>query len=160
MTNVSITGGAALAEALRKLPVELEVKVMRASLRGGAREIQREAQSRAPVRTGKLRASIKVRSRKNTATGYLNYYVTAGDRKKGGAYYASMVEGGTKAHDIRPRGAASLFIAGVFRRLVRHPGAKERPFMAPAFAARAAQAIDTIARLTAEGIAKIVRKGA
>lgn len=52
--------------------------------------------------------------------------------------YASLVEGGTKPHEIRAKGGGSLAFPGsdgetVFRKVVHHPGTKPRPFMGPAY---------------------------
>lgn len=56
---------------------------------------------------------------------------------KATAKYASYVEEGTKAHEIRPRKARMLRFesggAAVFARLVRHPGTSSSPFMGLAY---------------------------
>lgn len=160
MANVGIKGGEELAAALRELPVKFEVQVMAAALREGAKEIESRAKANVPVRTGKLRDSIKIRRRTNKRTGYINLLVTAGDRKKGGAYYAHMVEYGTKGHEIRPKGAKSLFIAGLLRELVKHPGAKPSAFMRRAFDEGHAPALIRVTDRVAKGIDRLVKRQA
>lgn len=155
----AIKGGAELARALKELPLKLEVRVMNGALRGGAKVIAEEAKRNVPVRTGALRESIKIRRRANKRAGFINYYVTAGGRKKGQAWYAHLVEFGAKAHEIRPAKAKSLFIAGLFREIVKHPGARAKPFLAPAFSSRAGDAVAEIIRLTKAGLERIARRG-
>lgn len=160
MADLAIKGGADLAKALAEFPVKLEAQVMQSSLRGGAKLIADRARALVPVDSGDLRDSIKVRARKNKRTGYVNVYVAAGGRRKGDPFYAHMVEFGTGQHEIRPKGEGSLFIAGVFRRVVQHPGARAKPFMRPAFDAEATRAVDEIGKRVGDGIKRIARKQA
>lgn len=80
----------------------------------------------APVDTGRLRASIRVESRRTLA---LRSVYTVGSDVE----YAAMVNDGTRPHVIRPRRAQVLrFQAGgqvVFARVVNHPGTRARPFL-------------------------------
>lgn len=160
MADVTIKGGAELAKTLREFPVKLEAQVMQSALRGGAKLIADRARALVPVASGELRKSIRVRARKNKRTGYVNAYVAAGGRRKGDPFYAHMVEFGTGQHEIRPKGEGSLFIAGVFRRVVEHPGARAKPFMRPAFDAEAQRAVDEVGKRVGQGIKRIVRKQA
>lgn len=52
-----------------------------------------------------------------------------------GKFYARFVEYGTKPHRI-PRGV----VGGIPRKNIKHPGAKARPFMRPAFDVKQGQA--------------------
>lgn len=158
MADLAIKGGADLAKALAELPVKLEAQVMQSALRGGAKLIAERARVLVPVESGDLRRSIKVRARKNKRTGYVNVYVAAGGRRKGDPFYAHMVEFGTKAHEIRPKGGGSLLLAGLMRSIVQHPGARPKPFLRPAFDATAQGALDEIARVTKKGIERIARR--
>lgn len=160
MADLNVIGGADLAAALRDFPVKFEVQVMAAALREGAREIEARAKANVPVRTGKLRDSIKIRRRNNRRTGFVNLLITAGDRKKGGAFYAHMVEFGTQPHEIRPRRAKSLFIAGLLRQVVRHPGAKPSGFMRRAFDEGHAPALVRVTERVARGIKTLERRRA
>lgn len=78
------------------------------------------AKDRVPVKTGRLRKSIR---RKNASA----------KRATVAAHYtAPMVDGGTKAHDIVAKTGGTLaFSAGgrtVFAKKVHHRGAKAQPF--------------------------------
>lgn len=80
----------------------------------------------APVDTGRLRASIRVESRRSL--GFRTIYTVGSDVE-----YAAMVNDGTRPHVIRPRRAQVLrFQVGgrvVFARVVNHPGTRARPFL-------------------------------
>lgn len=86
----------------------------------------------APVRTGRLRASLRVQRR-----GFLGLRLrwTIGSDVE----YADMVHDGTRPHIIRPKNAKALrFRVGgrtVFAKVVRHPGTRARPFLDRAIAA-------------------------
>jgi HK97 gp10 family phage protein len=157
--TLGIQGGAELAAALRDFPVKFEARVMAAALREGAKEIERRAKELAPVRTGKLRDSIKIRRRTNKRTGYINFFVSAGDRKKG-VFYAHMVEYGTRAHEIRPKNGKSLFFAGLLRQLVNHPGAKPSGFMRTAHDEGNQEALRLITDRVRKGVAQLTRRRA
>ena len=160
--GVAVKGGEELAAALREFPVKFEIQVMRSALREGAKEIEERAKANVPVRTGKLRDSIKIRSRTNKRTGYVNLIVTAGDRKKGGggAYYAHMVEFGTNPHEIRPKRAKSLFVAGLLRQLVQHPGSKPSAFMRRSFDEGHQPALVRVTDRVAKGIERLAKRRA
>lgn len=155
MLDVKIKGFAELDKALAELPAKIEKNIIRSALRAAAKITEAEAKRQVPVRTGKLRDSIRVSTKlvkgKPLAT------VTAGASKKGGPFYAHLVEFGAKAHFIKPKKAKSLFLAGVFREGVDHPGARKHPFMRPALDASAQAAVlafgnQVKARLTKQGI--------
>lgn len=92
-----------------------------------AEDIRDEAKRTAPIRTGKLRASIRA-SRATERTPYLfRANVTAHDR------IAVYVHEGTRPHFIRARRGHDLRLPrGMFRSSVRHPGATPRPFLVTA----------------------------
>jgi HK97 gp10 family phage protein len=161
MAELAVKGGAELAAALRDFPVKLEAQVMASALREGAKEIQTRAKLNVPVRTGKLRDSIKIRRRNNKRSGFINLLVTAGDRnKKGGAFYAHMVEFGTSPHEIKPKRAKSLFIAGLMRQIVSHPGSKPSGFMRRAFDEGNAPALVLVTDRVRKGVERLVKRRA
>lgn len=152
MGNETISGGRQLAEFLQRLPVKMEKNVMRAALGAGAAAMRAPAKANVPVKSGKLRRSIKV------STSVKNGWVTA-KLKAGGklAPHAHLVEYGTRPHKILPKKAGALTVGGNVVREVDHPGAKPHPFMRPAFdgyspAAIAAVAAKVRERLTKAGI--------
>lgn len=151
--ETTIVGGRQLAEFLRQLPVKLEKNIMRAAMRAGAAVIRGEARELVPVEMGDLRKSIRVST--SSKGGTVKASVKAGDKR---AFYAHMVEYGTKPHLIkvheedRPINYKLTRRRGVLTRVsmrtinrrglvignnfvgqqVDHPGARPSPFMRPA----------------------------
>ncbi len=140
--EIRIDGLADLQRQLDELPARLERNVLRGALRAGARVIQDEAKRHVPVKSGALRDSIRVSMR--VRGGLVQAFIRAGGRGKGEPFYAHLVEFGTSAHEERPKGAKSLFFAGVFSSVINHPGAQEKPFMRPAFDGGAPRALDAV----------------
>lgn len=133
MAELHIKGLDALQKLLDTLAPRIEKNVMRGALREGAKVLLAEATYRAPSRSGTLVSTLKIgtRAKGGTVTSYV----------KSDHFYARFVEYGTKPHEIRPKHAKSLFIAGVFGTLVKHPGARPHPFMRPALDAGAQEAV-------------------
>lgn len=155
MFDVKLKGFAELQKALSELPDKIERNIVRSALRAAAKVTLEEAKRQVPVRSGKLRDSLRVSTRlvkgKPLAT------ITVGGNRKNAPFYAHLVEFGAKAHFIKPKRAKSLFIAGVMRDGVEHPGARKHPFMRPALDATAQRAVIAFgqavkARLTKQGI--------
>ena len=153
MNDLEIRGGEELARALKSLPAKLEANVLRGALRAGARVIQEEAKAQVPVDDGRLRDSIRISG--GLKRGRASAQVIAGGNKKGQPWYAHLVEYGTKPHDIRPAKGKSLFFAGLLRRLIRHPGARAKPFMRPAFDQKRDEAVSRIGQYVRDRLAKI-----
>jgi HK97 gp10 family phage protein len=145
--DFAITGGDELLAQLQDLPAKIERNVMRGALRAGAKMIADEAKQLCPVGTdvpkghvqGALRDSIRVSVK--VSGGLITASVKAGNAQ---AFYAHMVEFGTARHFIKPKNRKSLFVAGLLRESVDHPGAKKKPFMRPAADGAASQAVDAI----------------
>ena len=152
MANVQMTGMAELAETLKEFPVKLEVQVMASALRGGAKVVQAQAVQNAPVDSGDLRKSIRIRRRTNKRTGFLNLHVVAGNKK---AWYAHIIEFGAKAHEIRASKKKSMLLSGILREVVQHPGVRPSGFMRRAFDQTAGAAVDEVARLTKKGVERL-----
>jgi HK97 gp10 family phage protein len=137
-------------------------------LRAGAKVIEEEAKRRVPVGSGALRDSIRVSLR--SKRGVIQALVKAGNRKPKigktstgrdvylNPWYAHLVEYGTARHWIKPKNRKSLFLAGLARELVDHPGAKPKPFMRPAFDAKSQAAIDAMAAYMAARMPREVKK--
>lgn len=98
----------------------------RNELETAARQVMNRAKILAPVDTGRLRASIRIESRR---TALLRSRYTIGSDVS----YAQMVHDGTRPHTIRPKRAQALrFRIGgrvVFAKVVHHPGTRPRPFL-------------------------------
>jgi HK97 gp10 family phage protein len=73
-----VSGLRELRETLRQLPKAIETNVLRGAVRAGANVIAEEARRRVPVRTGQLKASIRVSTR--VSNGCVMCFVKAGSR--------------------------------------------------------------------------------
>lgn len=122
-----ITGGRQLDDLLKTLPKKLERNVMRAALRAGGVVLREEARRQAPVDDGVLRKSIRISTRSQRGSLYAS--VKAGSKK---AFYAHMVEFGTRPHKIKAKPQSALDVNGNPRRDVDHPGSQPHAFMRPA----------------------------
>lgn len=121
VVEVRIDGIDRIDAALREVPLKLARNIMRGALRAAGKVIADQVKETVPVRRGALRDSVKVSSR--IKDGMPKAAVKFGNRK---AFYARFIERGTKAHEIRPAGAKSLYFAGIYDEIVRHPGAEAR----------------------------------
>lgn len=173
MSNeTTVTGGRELADLLSTLAPKIEKNIMRAALRAGGVVLRREARERVPKGNGDLWRSIRITGRA-TREG-VQVSVKAGNAI---AYYAHMVEFGTRPHyikvDDRDRGrgrkAGTLAsIGAVNKRVLQiganfigpsvyHGGARPRPFLRPAAEAGFVPAVEAIQakireRLTEQGL--------
>lgn len=155
--DVKVTGLAELELALGQLSEKVAKNVARAALRAGAKPILEEARRLAPVRSGRLRDSLRIST--SIKGGVPRAFVKVGpggSKKHKGVYYAHMIERGTAKHLIVAGPGKMLPVAGG-RKSVKHPGIRKRPFMRPAADSQFGAAMDAFAeklrqRLTKEGI--------
>jgi HK97 gp10 family phage protein len=122
-----------------------------------AQQVQAEAQTRAPVKSGRLRDSISIKYPgpfQAVIGPNVNYavYQEFGTGTRG--------EFPTAMYEIKPKkpgGVLAFTVNGtkVFTRKVRHPGIKARPFMRPAF--QAALGKELVDQMLAAGTAAIVK---
>jgi HK97 gp10 family phage protein len=155
MLDVKLKGFAELEKALNELPEKIERNIVRSALRQAAKVIEAEAKRQVPVRSGKLRDSIRVRFK--LKNGRPMATVIAGGTKKGQPFYAHFVEFGAAAHVIKAKRGKALAIGGGTVERVEHPGARKHPFMRPALDVAAMAAVQAFGeqvkrRLTKEGI--------
>lgn len=146
-----IKGMRELQAELDKLPPKIEANVMRGALRAGAKVIEAEVKANIPVAQpsqaaaasgaypGALRDSVRTSTR--SVRGVVRSSVKAGGKN---AWWWRFVEFGTAAHWIKPKNRSSLFLAGLNREVVHHPGAKPHPFMRPAMDAKAVAAVEAV----------------
>lgn len=127
---IRIEGIDEVRAALRALPAKIERNVIRGGLRAAAKIVADEAKRLVPVRRGFLKKSIRISSR--AKNGIVTVSVKAGGK---GARHAHLVERGTKPHLIGRKGFKSAPI--------RHPGARAKPYMKPAFERKVRAALDT-----------------
>lgn len=168
--QITITGLVELNDMLQQLPAKIEANILRGALRAGQKVIKDEAKLRCPVGIpstenaklygaypGALRDSIRISTR--FQNGVVMVSVKAGNKV---AYYAHMVEYGTRPHDIFPVSAKSLFFAGLNKEFIHHPGAiaanKGRGFMRLALDTRAEAALQAAADYMTERIPKELAK--
>jgi len=98
----------------------------RRELKESSRQVVNRAKVLAPVRTGRLRSSIRAEEPR--------IFSLRGSVKVGSDLeYAAFVNDGTRPHIIRPRRAQVLrFTVGgrtVFAKVVHHPGTRPYPFL-------------------------------
>ena len=151
-SSVEIRGLAELHKTLQELPAKIERNVLRGGLRAGAKVMEAEAARLCPeglptldsvkrgAREGELKRSIRVTMRASKST--VRAQLKAGNKV---AWYAHLVEFGTARHWIKPKSRKSLFVAGLFKEVIDHPGARPKPFMRPAFDSKWRAAIDAMA---------------
>ena len=99
----------------------------RRELETTARQVMKRAKILAPVDTGRLRASIRIESRRLLTL--RSVYTIGSD-----VSYAPYVNDGTRPHQIRPKspGGVLRFRVGgriVYAKVVNHPGTRARPFL-------------------------------
>ena len=152
MAEANVKGLAELQAFLDQLPAKMEANIMRGALRQGANVVKAEAQANVPVKTGTLKAGLKVSTRNRRGV------VTAKVKATGKhAFLARWIEFGTAAHFIKPKTAKSLFFAGLFSNGIQHPGSAPKPFLRPALDSQAQPALEAVGqyvkkRLTKEGL--------
>lgn len=156
MAEYAVSGIREVALALEGLPAKLQRKALASALRAAGRIVRDVARSKVPVKSGALKRSIRV-SIVRRGDKLIARVIAGRNKKKGDPFYAWMVEGGTQAHEIRPKGKKSLFLAGLFKEQVRHPGAKKKPYLGPALEAGAQAALDAMRDTLAAEIEKLGR---
>ena len=150
--TATVTGLSELQAFLDQLPAKVEQNIMRAALRQGANVVKAEAMANVPVKSGLLKAGLKVSTKSRRGV------VTANVKATGKhAYLARWIEYGTAAHFIKPKNARSLFWAGLMRDGVDHPGSAPKPFLRPALESQAQAALLAVGeaikkRLTRQGL--------
>ena len=95
----------ALDKALSRLPKNLANKGARKATREAAKIVQRDAVQLAPIDTGQLEASIKVRARKRSRRnrGTVGHSVMTGEHLfQGDQFYAGFQELGTEKMEANP----------------------------------------------------------
>ena len=139
---------AVLAE-LDNIPKKIEINVVRGAMRAAAKPLLEAARREVPKRTGALLSSIRYSSGFSRRSGEMLAQVKVGgritkaQRAKGmqDAYYAHMVEFGTKPHIIK----GPIVLNGIKRWNVHHPGSGANGFMRRAFDASGQAVVDAYA---------------
>jgi HK97 gp10 family phage protein len=147
-----IGGGAELDNLLQTLPVKVHRNVNRAALRAGAAVYLEEVKRTIPKRSGLLVQSARITTR--AKGGETSASVKVGNSK---AWYAHLVEFGTRPHTIRPKANGAMRFGSVTTREVQHPGTRPQPFMRPAADSKFNEAVRAYGvklrdRLTKQGL--------
>lgn len=138
-------------ERLDEVPARVEANLIRGALRAAAKPILEDARSNVPSHSGKLKASLRITSAIKKNAGEIFAQVKAGNKT---AYYAHMVEYGTKHHTIK----GPVVIGGHVLTNIEHPGAGPKPFMRPAFDRSGQASVDAYAAYMARNIDKAIEK--
>jgi HK97 gp10 family phage protein len=153
--SIKVDGLAELDAKLKLLPEEIAKKLFRKALRESGRVIQKEVQSRAPVKVedsgaksnslppGALKADIKTRVSVSPEKG--GGSVSIGPGKKT-AHVARWVENGHNIVGHKPNKKKS------------GKKTKARPFMRPALDASAQKAVETFAKVLGDAISELEQK--
>jgi HK97 gp10 family phage protein len=146
----NIIGGQQLDELLQTLPGKMQRNINRSALRAGAAALLPEVVQRIPVASGDLRASARITTRARGAT--VSASVKVGNQV---AWYAHLVEYGTRPHVIKPREAkGAMQFGGVTTKSVQHPGTRPQPFMRPAIDISLPQVVEAFTRKMRERLTK------
>ena len=126
---------------LKTFTSRVEKRIVKTSLSAGAIVIKKQAKKNAPRKTGTLRKAIRHKRLKgDTVT--VRIFVDKGNKSKNDGWYAHIIEGGAKSHEIRPRTGKGLKIGSRVIKVVNHPGIEAMPFMKPAFDSKYKEAIE------------------
>jgi HK97 gp10 family phage protein len=153
--NIRIDGMEDLLKRLKTLEPKLAKKVIRQSLRAGAKVILTAARAKAPRRSGLLKKSIKVRALKRSRTGRIGITVQTGEGDfQGKTFYGAFVEYG---HKLGARQRKPPSDGEQLRKAIESGGSDRRfieakPFMEPAFDQNKDKAAAVIKQMILEGI--------
>jgi len=139
MADDYLTGVEAEVQKLRDFPAKVEANVLRGAVRAGAVVMKNAVAPLVPRVTGALAGTLRVTT--SVRKGVALAGVKLGNRRRG-VFYAAMVLGGTKPHEIAARSQGGfLSFGGLVRRVVRHPGAKAQPILDQANASAGDKAV-------------------
>ncbi len=113
----------------------------------GAVVVRDAARKNAPVKTGKLKKSIRIK-KKRSRRGSTEVIYTVFPKE----YYGHIVEKGSGLHIIKVKTKKALGKYGKFGLVVKHPGAKAKPFLRPAFDDNIPGIIDAMQAKLVQGI--------
>jgi HK97 gp10 family phage protein len=94
-TRFKLVGGDELFRRLHELPAKVAKTIGRRALRDGAKEILLQAKANVPVRSGRLKKSLKVRAGKQRKKETISVLVSTGKKWfTGDTFYGAFVEFG------------------------------------------------------------------
>lgn len=101
--TIKLQGGKALEKKLKELPKGIRNKVIRQSLRAGAKIVHTETKAQAPVDSGLLKSALKVRAAKRSRKRIAVNVQTKDGDYKGETFYGAFV---TYGHRLGKRSAS------------------------------------------------------
>ena len=134
--NIKLENFKELNALLSSIPEDIAKRAGVAALRKGAKSVLEEAKMLVPVRTGKLRDSLEIATKK--VGGNLAVVKVQASRKKGG-FHAHLVELGTSPHKIQ-----DAVIGNKHYDVIEHPGSQKQPFLRPALLNKKEEVIKTV----------------
>ena len=148
--DISSTELDALVRRLSHAPGVIKTE-MKKGMRDATNAVRREMRSAMPRSTGKLRGSVR------TSVSF------PGGEVRGRVFpkklYAQIVEGGAKAHVIKPRRAKVLrFANGGYARRAMHPGQRAQHYIAAAIA-NSKGAVDDAFKAAIQRLGEHIAKG-
>lgn len=128
--RVTLVGFQGLRMRYEQFPQRARKNIMRGGVAAALAVYRKALRPKVPVRSGRLRKSLRASTRIDRGGEQAVGRVTLGDRV---AWYAHIIEGGAKAHTIRARvnratgkrGRLAL-PGGVYPSSVNHPGMRGR----------------------------------
>jgi len=168
---LKFVGGRELDRALERFPLEVQRTLLRRAVVRASQPAIATAKALVPKRFGLLIEAIGLKSKfyRNTGTAVTVIGARGGDKftyvRQGQAgesvekpsKYAHLVEFGTKPH--KQKVLPVLTSHGIVRiKGGMHPGAKPKPFLAPAFESNVQRMINIQGTVLAQGIAKIAAR--
>ena len=100
--KLTITGDKQIDRALKNIPDKVAKKAFRKSMRPAMKVIQKEAKDNAPVDSGDMKKSIKVKAAKRSRR-FMGIDVVIGEEAfKGETWYGNLVEYGTSKMPAKP----------------------------------------------------------
>jgi HK97 gp10 family phage protein len=152
--SIKLLGAEDLLARLKTLEPKLAKKVLRQSIRAGAKLVLEDVKARAPVRSGLVRSKLRVRAARRKKDRIAINVTTAEGDYVGKTFYAPMVElghhSGKRARGASHRRGARLRSDG--RKFI-----EGRHFIKAAFEARQQAAAELIQQQILEGIEREAR---
>ncbi|MEX1040191.1 MAG: HK97-gp10 family putative phage morphogenesis protein [Pirellulaceae bacterium] len=100
--KLMVTGDKEIDAILTGLPARIQKAAMRKTMRPAMKIIEKEAKRLAPVETGDLKKSIKVKAMKRSRKHIGIHVIVSDGFFKGDQFYAAFHEFGTKRQDAEP----------------------------------------------------------
>ena len=125
-----------LQDRIAQFPARFRRNAMRGGMRAALTILKKGADKRlaqrTKTRTGQLRRTLRTSTQSFNDGARLQGRVSVGGvnrARKGKAWYAHIIERGSKPHIIDPRNGGALLIGGRFAKSVKHPGTAATWFM-------------------------------